>query len=118
MSSAIKGASQGARGNACSFGLLSIKVELVSSDSCFGNAADHPTLTSHLLTFGSCELETRTAAISGLFFQAVDKHPAGLHAAPLGVCAQALVDSYTRPPWLAAAVAVIDPMSEMLKVTK
>lgn len=48
----------------------------------------------------------------------MDKHPAGLHAAPSGVRAQALVDSYTRPPRLAAAVAVIDPISEMLKVTK
>lgn len=36
LSSAIKGAGQGACGNACGFGLLSINVELVSSDSSLG----------------------------------------------------------------------------------
>lgn len=49
LSSAIKSASEGARGKACGFGLLSINVELVSSDSCFGNAAHHSNLTSPLL---------------------------------------------------------------------
>ena len=50
LSCAIKSAGEGAPREACGFGLLSITVELVSSDSCFGGAAHHSDLTSPLLS--------------------------------------------------------------------